>query len=108
MHLNRKNRIEKALNEQFNPSYLEVLNESFMHRVPENAETHFKVVMVSSIFENTPTVQRHKKVYSVMQSEMAAGLHALSLHLYTPTEWQKNAAVLSTPHCAHKGDESKQ
>ena len=102
MHLNRKNRIEKALNEQFNPSYLEVLNESFMHRVPENAETHFKVVMVSSSFEHTPTVQRHKKVYQVMQPEMASGLHALSLHLYTPTEWQTNASVPPTPNCANQ------
>lgn len=104
MHLNRKNRLETTLNEQFKPSYVEVLNESFMHSVPKDAETHFKIVMVSDLFENTPTLQRHKMVYKHTQAEMANGLHALSLHLYTPTEWQNQQSVPSTPKCAHKNN----
>ena len=33
-----------------NPLHLEVVNESHRHSVPDNAETHFKVVIVSENF----------------------------------------------------------
>lgn len=101
MHLNRKNRLESMLNEQFKPSHIEVLNESYMHRVPEHSQTHFKVVLVCEMFENTSVLQRHKMVYQLTKPEMANGLHALSLHLYTPAEWQSLQSVPSTPQCAH-------
>lgn len=39
------------------PSYLKIINESYMHNVPNGAETHFKVIVVSEQFKNLPLIQ---------------------------------------------------
>ena len=49
--------IREKLTDQFSPVHLDILNESYMHNVPKESETHFKVVVVSSKFENTPLIQ---------------------------------------------------
>jgi BolA family transcriptional regulator, general stress-responsive regulator len=102
MNLNRKNRIESILNEQFKPEFCTVTNESFMHRVPENAETHFKVVLVSRSFEGISRIARHKLVNQVLSEEFKLGLHALSLSLHSPAEWQKKPGIIPSPKCSHQ------
>ena len=79
------------------PSHMEVINESHMHSVPENSETHFKVVLVSTAFTGKRAVARHQQVYSLLADEMAGPVHALALHLYTPEEWQGEAP--ESPNC---------
>ncbi|VVC91188.1 unnamed protein product [Leptidea sinapis] len=37
--------IQRKLQSALETKYLEVINESFMHNVPKDAETHFKVVV---------------------------------------------------------------
>jgi BolA protein len=101
MTLNRKHRLENILNEQFAPSYLEVLNESHMHRVPLHSETHFKVVIVSEKFQDVRPLQRHKMIYQQLATELSSGLHALSLHSYTAEEWQHLVSTPASPLCAH-------
>lgn len=53
--------IEKAIREaivaELQPIHYEVVNESYMHNVPEGAETHFKVLVVSSKFESLPLIK---------------------------------------------------
>ena len=44
--------IKETLIEDFNPSVLKIVNESYMHSVPKNAETHFKLLIVSDSFNN--------------------------------------------------------
>ena len=44
------NTIKEILIKDFNPSVLKIVNESYMHSVPKNAETHFKLVIVSDYF----------------------------------------------------------
>lgn len=69
------------------PSHLVVENESHRHSVPANSETHFKVTLVSEQFSGMRAVQRHQRVYSLLQEELNSGVHALALHLYTEEEW---------------------
>jgi BolA protein len=88
-------RIKKA----FHPEYLVVDNESHMHSVPENSETHFKVVAVSEEFADKRAVQRHQAVYALLPDLMRNPIHALSLHLYTPGEWAENSGVKASPNC---------
>ena len=38
-------RIQDLLLIKFNPTVLNILNESYMHNVPEGAESHFKLVL---------------------------------------------------------------
>jgi len=47
------------------------------------------VKVVSEAFEGKKAVQRHRMVYSLVQAELDAGLHALSLKLFTPKEVEK-------------------
>lgn len=55
-------RISQKLTTSLTPTHLEVFNESHMHSVPPNSETHFKVVVVSEIFEDKKLLDRHRLV----------------------------------------------
>lgn len=95
--MSRQHRIEERLRQGFAPMFLEVLNESHNHSA--GTETHFKLVVVSDAFAGLRSVARHQKVYALMADEMAQGLHALALHLYTPEEWEVTAAAPDSPAC---------
>lgn len=49
--------IRKKLKDSFLPIYMDVINESYMHNVPKEAETHFKVVVVSDKFNDIPLIK---------------------------------------------------
>lgn len=92
--------IEAKLKAQFSPEYLGVENESANHSVPPNSETHFKVVLVSPVFEGKSKVARHQQIYGALAEELAAGVHALALHLYTPEEWSSRMGESpASPNC---------
>jgi len=92
--------IIKKLNDTFKPLFLEVMNESYMHNVPKDSETHFKVVLVSSTFENTPLIKRHRLVNGVLKEELEAGVHALSIQAKTPSQWEASEQKISqSPQC---------
>jgi len=93
--------IREKLVQAFRPEHLEVVNESANHRVPAGAETHFKVVLVSTLFDGERPVARHRRVHAVLANELAGGVHALALHTYTASEWQRKAASApASPACA--------
>lgn len=98
--MNRKERIEHLLNEQYSPLFLSVEDESHNHHVPDNAQTHYKVTLVTSQFAELARVQRHRSVNNLLKDEFALGMHALSMHLYSPEEWKtKKEAVVQSPSC---------
>ena len=81
-------------------AHLEVINESHMHSVPPNSETHFKVVLVSPEFVDKRPVARHQMIYRLLADELAGGVHALALHTYTAEEWQQRAGhAPASPEC---------
>ena len=94
-------KIEHTLSDNFELSHLEVINESHMHSGP-NTETHFKVVLVSEEFEDVKLVQRHRKINELLKYELENGVHALSLHLFTQSEWKaKEQHVKDSPPCTN-------
>jgi BolA family transcriptional regulator, general stress-responsive regulator len=95
-------KISELLNEGFQPSHFELVNESFMHNVPKGSESHFKAVIVSEAFEGKRLVQRHQLVYAAM-GEVMKEIHALALHTFTAKEWQERAKAEDSPKC--KGGE---
>ena len=94
--------IQKKLTAALSPDHLEVINESRNHNVPPDSETHFKVVAVAELFTGENPVKRHRRVYDILSGEMSGGVHALSLHLYTPEEWSA-VAVPASPPCLGGG-----
>lgn len=92
--------IETKLHDAFSPKHLQVVNESYMHNVPAGSESHFKVVVVSKEFDELRLIARHRKVNQVLAQELQNGLHALSIHTYTETEWlQESGLVPKSPDC---------
>ncbi|CBL47015.1 Putative cell division protein [gamma proteobacterium HdN1] len=91
--------IEQKLRAALNISHLEVRNESHMHAVPPNSETHFKAVIVSDDFAGKRKVARHQVIYGVLAHELANGVHALALHTYSIEEWQQLNQAPNSPAC---------
>lgn len=52
-----ENSIKKKLETTLRPLYYNVINESYMHNVPKDSETHFKVVIVSEKFNKQPLIE---------------------------------------------------
>ena len=96
-----ENKIINTLNECMNISSLKILNESFMHSVPEDAESHFKIVVVSDDFNNLSNIQRHKLIYKLLGTIMN-DIHALSIQSFNEDEFKLNPIILDSPECAHK------
>ena len=95
--------IQQKLLACFSPDHLEVINESHMHNVPPNSESHFKVVIVSDTFSEKRKVARHQAVYKALQAELDGPVHALAIHTYTPEEWGLANGAPSSPNC-HGGE----
>ncbi|CAL7940214.1 unnamed protein product [Xylocopa violacea] len=91
--------IKKKLIDSLSPSYIEVINESYMHNVPKGSETHFKVVVVSDLFKDKSLVQRHRMVNKLLQTELEGGVHALSIVAKTPDQWKDTNNVSPSPAC---------
>ncbi|KAJ3158264.1 hypothetical protein HDU86_002973 [Geranomyces michiganensis] len=88
-------RIEEKLRAALAPTVLEVINDSAKHaghaamRGVTGGETHFRVTAVSEAFAGMRSIQRHQKVFSILDEEMKGGLHSLSLSTKTPEEYGK-------------------
>jgi len=92
--------IRSKLEAAFQPAHLRVLNESHMHSVPPNSETHFKVVVVGDAFEGKSLVMRHRAINKALAAELSAGLHALSIEALTETQWSdREGTVRNSPEC---------
>ncbi|KAI8886563.1 bola domain protein [Backusella circina FSU 941] len=84
--------IETKLTEALNPTEMDIVNESHLHAHHEpmkgvtNKETHFRVTIVSDQFKGKTLMQRHRLIYSLLNDELQAGLHALSIKAKAPEE----------------------
>jgi len=102
--MTNQQQIEKKLLESFEPLHLEVTNESHMHNVPDGAESHFRVVLVSDRFEGSPLIKRHRAVNASLEEELSGKIHALALHTMTPEEWYaKGGEAPESPPCLGGG-----
>jgi BolA protein len=101
-HLPRYQRIEALLLQTVQPLVLSIEDESARHRVPPGAESHFKLIIVATQFIGLNRVARHRFITTLLQDELATGLHALSLALYTPEEWADHPQPIPSPPCQHK------
>ena len=91
--------IEARLLEGLIPTHMSVENESHMHSVPPNSETHFRVVVVADAFEGRGQVQCHQVIYGLLNDLIGNPIHALALHTYDPSEWESTENVPDSPVC---------
>ena len=100
--------IEHTLLESFVPVRLSVVNESHKHSVPKNSETHFNVIIVSERFTDLSRVKRHRAVHHCLESALKGGVHALTLKLLTPQEFDDAGGEVSNPAPPCLGGSKKQ
>jgi len=92
--------IKEKITNALHPEYLEVANESHMHNVPPDSESHFKVTVVTTKFHGKMLVARHRMLNQLLKEELDGPVHALSLNTLTPKEWkEKNGKVKKSPPC---------
>ena len=94
-------RIIDSLNDQLVVDRMFLDNESAMHNVPPNSETHFKLVIVSNNFIKMTKVKRHQLIYQILFETMKK-IHALSIQAFTVEEYNNNPVILSSPECSRK------
>ncbi|MBH88190.1 MAG: BolA family transcriptional regulator [Pelagibacterales bacterium] len=82
---NRKKRIEKIINDNLDPIYLDVIDDSKSHQghyqAPDSGESHYNVTIISKVFIGKNRLERERIVHSLLKKEFNNGLHALSLKL---------------------------
>ena len=82
--------IRNNLEQAFSPERLEVEDDSARHHghagASEGGESHFNVVIVSSVFQGMSRVERQRRVNAALKDQFAAGLHALSIKASAPGE----------------------
>ena len=83
-------RIEESLRAAFNPSFLQLEDESSQHTGHAGArglggESHFALRIESPAFEGMRSLKRHQAVYAALSEEMKL-IHALSIKAVTPGE----------------------
>ncbi|OBW92823.1 BolA [Gallibacterium genomosp. 3] len=101
--MSKQQQITDLLQQELSPLYLEIINESHMHSSGKGSESHFKIILASERFSGMRAVARHRLIYQLLADQLAAGIHALALHLYTPEEWQNLPAVPASPNCMGHG-----
>jgi len=100
--------LQEKLSSVFAPSHLELLNESPSHGLPPEAEKHFRVILVTELFDGLSRVDRYRQVHEVLKEELSSQVHALSLQLFTPSEWrQRQGATFSSPACLGGGKKER-
>lgn len=94
-----QSQIEEKLAKEIPATFIEVVNETHMHNVPPDSESHFKVTVVSEEFEGKMLVARHRQINAILKEEIA-NIHALALHTMTPDEYfQKAGKSPESPPC---------
>ena len=82
--------MREKLQRAFQPTRLDVINESHLHAghrtSPGTGESHFRVLMVSSLFAGKSRLQRHRLVNEALAAELTGKVHALALDLRAPDE----------------------
>ena len=82
--------IRTKLEAAFSPVELRIIDESRLHQGHAGAhpggESHFRVTIVSSMFQGLSRVERQRRVHQVLADELKSRVHALSLTLSIPGE----------------------
>jgi BolA protein len=87
--MNRLERIGALLNAAFEPTLLELSDESALHAGHAGAASgggHYRLKIVSSRFDGLRLVMRHRLVYDSVHDMMHTEIHALSITALAPSE----------------------
>ncbi|HUN97187.1 MAG TPA: BolA family protein [Bradyrhizobium sp.] len=82
--------ITNKLRETFAPESLDVIDESHLHEGHAGhrpgGETHFRIYIVSPVFQGKSRIERHRMINSTLAAELAGSVHALAIKAQAPGE----------------------
>jgi len=79
--------LDDLIRKHLSPSLLEINNESEKHRGHKhgskdtNAESHFRIKIVSKAFTGLSRIERHRLVHTILDDLLINHIHALALTL---------------------------
>ncbi len=83
--------IEEKLRDSIGVIDINIIDESAKHvdhyfASSSTLPSHIKLVLISNDFSGMSSLKRHKLIYELLKSEIER-VHAISLHLYTQSEY---------------------
>ena len=89
----RVERIRSRLEQGLAPNCLELIDDSAAHAghagALERGGGHYSAVIVSESFVGKTLVERHRLVYLALGDLMQTDVHAFSMKVYTPDEFER-------------------
>jgi BolA protein len=86
-HMTVTEEIRSRLQSAFDPSALEVVDDSESHRghagYREGGESHFNVMIRADVFADQSRLARHRAVHAALGPDLVGRIHALSLDIGT-------------------------
>lgn len=85
----RRKEIIRRLKKAFKPENLGVEDESYLHEGHEGAKDgrgHYRVLIISSLFEQKSMIERHRMIYRALDDMMRLDIHALAIDAWSPDE----------------------
>lgn len=83
--------IYRKITAALQPDHLVVKDESHLHAghagAPDGGESHFRLLIVSRLFEGESRVARQRRVNGILREELAGPVHALAMRALTPDEY---------------------
>lgn len=83
-----RDQIEQTLKAQFEPTLLEVIDDSERHHGHagwrEGGNTHFRIKIASAALDGMSRVEQHRAINAALADQFAAGMHALNIKV-TPS-----------------------
>ncbi|RZO33759.1 MAG: BolA family transcriptional regulator [Rhodobacteraceae bacterium] len=80
-----KDQIIDKLKQNFNPSLLNVEDQSEMHRGHagwnEKGESHFHIQISSSLFSGLSRIKQHRAIYEALTKKLVKKIHAISIEI---------------------------
>ena len=98
-----KSQIEDLCTKALNFNFISIENESHLHSSSQNAESHFKLILVSNDFLKMSLIKRHKHIYKIL-NEVMPKIHARAIHAFTEEEFKKNTVNTNSPDCVNKNE----
>ncbi len=89
----RVDQIKDRITQALAPATLELIDESHAHAghagAIESGGGHFSALIVADAFDGKSLVQRHQLVYRALGDLLQTEIHAFSMKVYTPEEFQE-------------------
>ena len=82
-------KIQFTLDQAFNPDSLKIKDLSYLHKNHEGSKSgkgHYSIYIVSNLFNNISSIQRHKMIYDALGDIIENEIHALTIKAYAKEE----------------------